>query len=319
MIQILAIAPALALVVYLLFGPMVTVVPSSAAVHLHFSAAPAGEHVVGHGVPYFLAGRLGLLRWPVVEPVKIDLQQLRPQPLDKTLLGYAAVHDYCRQRGMARSRDEREVNTSLIESAADEPPFAAFRIDRTEVTRGAYAIFLADIQGRFPDFPAPLDWVPPDEAQAAWPVSGVSWYEAELFALWAGKELPSDRQWRIAASERGATPWRYPWGNHPVDHDRAVYCDVSSSRTPRVVDSHPLGRTPAGVADLAGNLWEWTRDLAELPGEPPLHGYRWVRGGSYMNTAGMLAAGSNHDIVWAATRLPQVGFRCVVTLDEQPR
>jgi iron(II)-dependent oxidoreductase len=110
--------------------------------------------------------------------------------------------------------------------------------------------------------PAPKDWTdgnpPPDKLDH--PVVGICWYEANAYATWVGKRLPSTEEWQRAATWAKAqsgdgTEQRYPWGNafDPVKTNTWA----SGLRDTVAIDSYPAGATPNGVRHLIGNVWEW--------------------------------------------------------------
>ncbi|MEO8185165.1 MAG: SUMF1/EgtB/PvdO family nonheme iron enzyme, partial [Deltaproteobacteria bacterium] len=95
------------------------------------------------------------------------------------------------------------------------------------------------------------------------PVVGVSWHDAAAYCVWASEELgrevklPSEAEWEFAA--RGPEGRKYPWGEQESDATLAVYGDQEG--VPREVGSCPAGRGPYGHLDLAGNVWQWCRDV----------------------------------------------------------
>ncbi|MEV5505622.1 ergothioneine biosynthesis protein EgtB [Streptomyces orinoci] len=169
----------------------------------------------------------------------------------------------------------------------------AFHIDTLPVTNGAYLRFIEDggytdprwwhpegwAQVRRHKLTAPLFWrreggdwlrrrfgvlepVPPQE-----PVLHVSWYEATAYAAWAGRRLPTEAEWEKAARYDPATgrSRRYPWG----DADPAP-CHANLGQRhlrPAPAGAYPLGRSPLGVGQLIGDVWEWTAgDFLPYPG-----------------------------------------------------
>lgn len=107
----------------------------------------------------------------------------------------------------------------------------------------------------------PLYWVD-DVLWNHHPVYGVSWYEAEAYANFVGKRLPTESEWEKAASwdsqaERGST---YPWGEARCNHSAGrTYCNHDHDyghTTP--VDHYPAGKSSYGCYDMLGNVWEWT-------------------------------------------------------------
>jgi len=179
------------------------------------------------------------------------------------------------------------------ERPAHTVPVAPFYLDTTPVTCGAYAEFIDD--GGYDDrrwwtgagwehrqkagLTAPLYWgregrqwtrrvfgrqepITPNE-----PVLHVSWYEADAYARWAGRRLPTEAEWEKAARFDPATGLtrRYPWGNADPD---TSYANVGQAfLRPAPAGSYPGGAAPCGARQLIGDVWEWTSsDFGPYPG-----------------------------------------------------
>ncbi|WP_267241885.1 ergothioneine biosynthesis protein EgtB [Streptomyces sp. PR69] len=179
------------------------------------------------------------------------------------------------------------------ERPAHERLVPAFFLDTTPVTCGAYLAFIEDggyserrwwaeagwDQIRRHGIGAPLFWrreggqwlrrrfgvlepVPEDE-----PVLHVSWYEADAYARWAGRRLPTEEEWEKAARHDPASgrSRRYPWG----DADPAeAHANLGQRHLrPAAAGSYPEGQSPLGVRQLIGDVWEWTSsDFLPYPG-----------------------------------------------------
>lgn len=103
----------------------------------------------------------------------------------------------------------------------------------------------------------PLYW----EDNPAWynnPVWGVSWYEAEAYAKFVGKRLPTEAEWEKAASwdERSKCRRIYPWGNKKPTTENCNHNNIHSQTT--AVNAYPSGQSAYGLYDALGNVWEWT-------------------------------------------------------------
>lgn len=169
-----------------------------------------------------------------------------------------------------------------------------FQIDRTPVTNSAYLEFVEDggyereelwngegwswIQTE--RITAPKHWYQ-TEPHSWWterfgfdeplrpeaPVVHVSWYEADAYARWAGKRLPTEAEWEKAASWDPGTETRrlFPWGDEPPTPE-VVNLDQLAFRTADV-GAYPEGASAYGALDMIGNVWEWTAsDFAAYPG-----------------------------------------------------
>jgi len=86
------------------------------------------------------------------------------------------------------------------------------------------------------------------------PVVGMTWFECQKFALWAGCRLPNEREFEYAA--RGVENLKFPWGNEFIA-DKVVYGKNSGSK-PWDVTSKPAGVSWVGASHLSGNVWEWS-------------------------------------------------------------
>ncbi|MEU2109385.1 ergothioneine biosynthesis protein EgtB [Streptomyces sp. NPDC019507] len=195
----------------------------------------------------------------------------------------------------------------------------AFLIDTTPVTNGAFQAFVADggytderwwapdgwDQIRKHDIGAPLFWrreggqwlrrrfgvtepVPEDE-----PVLHVSWYEADAYARWAGRRLPTEAEWEKAARHDPASgrSRRYPWGDEDPTPGRANL--GQRHLRPAPAGAYPEGASPLGVRQLIGDVWEWTSsDFLPYPGFSAFPyreysevffgpGHKVLRGGSF--------------------------------------
>lgn len=135
------------------------------------------------------------------------------------------------------------------------------------------------------------------------PVRGVTPAEAEAFCEYAGGRLPTGAEWILAAS--GAEARRFPWGSTGLVCRRAAFGLVSGpcaelADAPELAGARPDGSTPDGVADLAGNVAEWTRER---------DGSVRARGGSFrVRTAAELKGWS---AVGRSGAADDIGFRCV--------
>jgi iron(II)-dependent oxidoreductase len=195
------------------------------------------------------------------------------------------------------------------ERPAHEVTVPAFRIARAPVTNGEYARFVEE--GGYErrefwteegwawrekeDWRCPLYWrregagwverrmFEEGELRAEHPVTGVSWFEAEAYAKFAGRRLPTEAEWEKAASWDASTgsKRRYAWGDEAPDAARANFGRRRWGTTP--VTAHPQGASAAGCLDMTGNVWEWTSTpFAGFPGfEPfpyPEYSQEWFDG-----------------------------------------
>ena len=192
-----------------------------------------------------------------------------------------------------------------------------FFIDKFPVTNAQFKQFL-DATHYTPRDPGDFlrDWKDGAYPQG-WdnrPVTWVSLEDARAYAAWAGKRLPHEWEWQMAA--QGTNARAYPWGN---DWNPANVPTPDIGRTmhgPDPVGTHPEGASPYGVQDLVGNVWQWTDEFEDDHTRTAI-----VRGGSYYQPQGsiwyFLQAYRNDEHSKVLLMAPSydrsggVGFRCV--------
>ncbi|WP_460959414.1 ergothioneine biosynthesis protein EgtB [Parasphingorhabdus pacifica] len=238
------------------------------------------------------------------------------------------------------------------ERPAHEVHVPGFAIDTTPVTNRAFRWFVdaggydqpqwwsdagwayrqrADLHApRFWEFDG-RDWlrrrfghvepVPGDE-----PVVHVSFHEAEAYANWAGKRLPTEQEWEKAAR---FDPWsgrslRYPWGDDDPGPERANLGQRHLQPAP--AGAYPAGAAPCGARQMIGDVWEWTAtDFSPYPGfvafpyreySEVFFGpdYKVLRGGSF-GTDAAACRGTFRNWDHPIRRQIFAGFRCARSLD----
>ncbi|MEW6544593.1 MAG: SUMF1/EgtB/PvdO family nonheme iron enzyme [Nitrospirota bacterium] len=198
----------------------------------------------------------------------------------------------------------------------------SFHLDRHEVTVGRYITFL-ESTGRQP--PRHFDEINLARDKHR-PIVGVSWLSADAYCRWVGKRLPTEAEWEKAA--RGTDGRLYPWGNEPPTDQYGLFGKARwiGYETLAPVGSFASGRSPYGVYDLAGNVWEWVADwydkdyYARSPRKNPTgpeKGEEKVYRGGGWNYEGFLAQAALRNRDDPDTQLNTLGFRCA--MDASPR
>jgi len=196
----------------------------------------------------------------------------------------------------------------------------AFSIDQYEVTTTRYAMFLHETKRHPPKYWS--EQVP--KAQGIKPVIGVDWNDAQAYCEWTGKRLPTEAEWEKAA--RGTDGRKFPWGN---DEPSQAFVNINGSCEPgdnsysygklTDVGLFERGKSPYGVYDMAGNVWEWVADWygeyyyqnspQSNPKGPPNGKYRVIRGGSCYRMPDNVRSANRYRLA-PSDRSDDIGFRC---------
>jgi len=182
-----------------------------------------------------------------------------------------------------------------------EVTLTGYWIYQYEVTVAQYRAFCTATGRTLPSFPSGYSWA----GKTGWanpalqqhPIVNVTWYDAKLYADWAGVSLPTEAQWEYAA--RGPAGRNYPWGGTATagdpyngwDQTKCANCYNSYDQgiSTWSVGSFPTDMSWCGAYDLAGNVWEWCADWygpysstpVSNPTGPATGPARVLRGGSW--------------------------------------
>jgi formylglycine-generating enzyme required for sulfatase activity len=187
-------------------------------------------------------------------------------------------------------------------SPITEKRVSSFYIDSTEVSCSQYARFLVMTGHR-----KPRHWKlsTPPEGTASDPVTGINYFDAKLYALWAGKDLPTEWEWEFAA--RGSEGRIWPWGNRFDRHRAVLLTDRMQS-----VGSREQVSGNIALYDMAGNVWEWTSSIFPMgESEGKATWFRVIRGGGFRSDA-FESRAWYRDGLYQRAQKDDVGFRCVV-------
>ena len=229
--------------------------------------------------------------------------------------------------------DTYTIGSDSEQADPDETPahsveLPAFYIDKYEVTNTQYMNFMQATGHREPKY-----WTNDKLNQPNQPVVGVSWDDAFAYAKWAGKRLPTEAEWEVAA--RGGKSLEFPWGNvldqsinQEIHHANVEGATDGFEQETAPVGSFSTGVSPFGVHDLAGNVFEWVADWyaedyysksplknPKGPEQPATGNFKVLRGGSWRDD-GAKARSAKRSSLPVTFRHDEIGFRCVISLPD---
>jgi iron(II)-dependent oxidoreductase len=153
------------------------------------------------------------------------------------------------------------------------------------------------------------------------PVCHVCFHEADAFARWAGKRLPTEAEWEVAAGwdAQAGRMRRFPWGDEPATPERANIDQLAFDVAP--IGAYAANVSPLGCYGMIGDVWEWTSsDFLPYPGYETVpdpeysevffgNEYKVLRGGSWATRPGAIR-NSFRNWDYPIRRQIFSGFRC---------
>jgi formylglycine-generating enzyme required for sulfatase activity len=214
------------------------------------------------------------------------------------------------------------------EGPAHKVTLKAFEIDVHEVTVGAYKVCVKRAACTPPlkgDF---CNWG--KDGVDDHPINCVDWNQASAYCRWLDKRLPTEREWEYAA--KGDDGRKYAWGAQAPSPKYVNVCGsecrVYGARRGRAwnamydyddgfpttapVGSFPAGKSPFGLVDMAGNVWEWTSSpYCPYPAESCGNAIEFVmRGGGWTNHLAMNLEVTTRNAIGRTEAVEALGFRC---------
>ncbi len=175
---------------------------------------------------------------------------------------------------------------------------AEFCMDLTEVTTSAYLACVKDGKCTAPTQGGFCNAGVPDRENH--PINCVDWTQAKDFCVAQGLRLPTDEEWEYAA--RGTDGRHFPWGNEPPSDQ---LCWKRLPKSSCAVGAYPKGNSPFGLADMSGNVWEWTASKAS-----PRSADRDYRGGAWCVDVPSFVRSAYRHSNGFSSQDDSLGFRC---------
>ena len=248
---------------------------------------------------------------PNLPPTNADPAQRWERPADGMGMVYIPAGEFI------MGSDEGENN----ERPAHPVYLDSYWIDQTEVTNAMYLVCVD--AGACPP-PPDLTYLD-DLTYAEHPAVYLDWDAAQNYCQQMGARLPTEAEWEKAArgpSTGSGTARTYPWGEG-IDCEKANFGRCVDNTTP--VGSYEAGRSPYGLYDMAGNVWEWTADwygvhvYENAPYQNPTGAenglFHTLRGGSWL-TGFWNARTTDRYVDDVPILRNEIGFRCVISAGE---
>jgi formylglycine-generating enzyme required for sulfatase activity len=227
------------------------------------------------------------------------VQSLLPPPLIQGLPPTTLPPGLRRERGRIYADSD---GAELVYLPPDLPGSTGLYIDRHEVTNAQFQIFLTATASEGPRQPG--------SGNPTLPVVGVPWNMAVEYAAWAGRRLPTAREWERASGSGDGR--KFPWGNldDPSRRNGPGAEDLWPALSP--VGTFPAGSSPFGCLDMSGNAWEWCSDRVHPPGALKTFDYRVLKGGGALwEGTDLLASAASGFLPTFQPGTFGVGFRLV--------